>query len=101
MRSVMPPTRRQALVVCAFVAFTAFVCAALLSAAALAPAPTPVLPLVVVVCIGCPMAAAYELPAAIAGLRRGRRRRPLDLGEVDRLRRQLEALPETHHPLDL
>jgi hypothetical protein len=100
-----PLTRGRALLRCAFVAVTALLCAGLLCAAALVPAPPAVLPLVVVVCIGTPMVAACELPGAIAGLRRrggraGRARR-LDSRELEALRRQLDALPETQHPLGL
>jgi hypothetical protein len=96
-----PPSRRQAVVSCAFVALTAVMCAALLSAAALVPAPAPIVPFIVLVCIACPMAAACELPAAIAGLRRPRRPRPLEPGALDALRHELDALPETQHPLGL
>jgi hypothetical protein len=88
-----PATRRHALVTCAFVGVTALVCAALLTAAALVPAPPAALPVLVIVCIGCPMMAACELPGALARLRAPR--------AVDALRRQLDALPETQHPLGL
>jgi hypothetical protein len=54
------------------------------------PAPHIVLPFLILVCIGCPMAAAYELPRAIAALRA----HALSVA----LRRSLEALPETPHP---
>jgi hypothetical protein len=96
-----PPTRRHAIAVCAFVALTALMCAGLLSAAALVPAPPSILPLLVVICIGCPMVAACELPGALAALRRPRRVHALDPGALDTLRRQLESLPETEHPLGL
>jgi len=86
------------MLLCAFVALTALMCAGLLSAAALVPAPPAVLPFLVVVCIGCPMVAAMELPGAVAGLRG---RRPIDTRALDALRRQLDALPETQHPLGL
>jgi hypothetical protein len=101
MRTRALPSRRRALLRFAFVALTAVMCAALLSAAALVPAPPAVLPLLVIVGIGCPMAAACELPGAIAGLRRPRHRPALDGGALDTLRRQLDALPETQHPLGL
>jgi len=101
----MPPaaqrTRRRAIVHCLFVALTAVMCAALLTAAALVPAPPVVLPLLVIVGIGCPMAAACELPRALAGLRRPAPPRAVDSGAVAALRRQLDALPETQHPLGL
>jgi hypothetical protein len=41
-----------------FAALVLLVCAALLTAAVLVPAPTTVLPFVIVMCLGCPMAAA-------------------------------------------
>jgi hypothetical protein len=91
-------TRRHAIAQCAFVAVTALMCAGLLSAAALVPAPPAVLPLLVVIGIGCPMVAACGLPAAITCLRR---RKPIDTRALDALRRQLDALPETQHPLGL
>jgi hypothetical protein len=99
-------SRRQAVLRCLYVALTALMCAGLLSAAALVPAPPVVLPFLVVVGVGCPMVAACELPAAIAGLRATRRAglgrpRPLDEGALQALRRQLDGLPETRHPLDL
>jgi hypothetical protein len=95
-----PATRRRSVLCCVFVALTALACGGLLLAAALVPAPAVVLPLVAAVCIGLPMAAAYELPAAIDGLRR-RAVTPLDAASLDALREQLDALPETHHPLGL
>jgi hypothetical protein len=47
------------------------------------------------------MAAALELPGAIAGLRWTRRPRAFDSRALDTLRRQLDSLPETQHPLGL
>lgn len=87
------PTRHQARLICLFAAVTTVVCASLLAAAALVPAPAAVLPLIILVCIGCPMAAAYELPPAMAALRGER--------AWSALRRQLDDLPETPHPLGL
>jgi hypothetical protein len=101
MTAQAPPTRRHAIAVCAFVALTALMCAGLLSAAALVPAPAVILPLLVVICIGCPMVAACELPGALAVLRRPRRAHAIDPRALDTLRRQLESLPETEHPLGL
>jgi hypothetical protein len=95
-----PPTRRRAIVTCAFVGVTALVCAGLLTAAALVPAPPAALPVLVIVCIGCPMMAACELPAALARLRKPARR-AVDSRALNALRRQLDALPETQHPLGL
>ena len=87
---------------CALAAVTAVMCAGLLCAAALVPAPPVVLPLLVVVCIGAPMGVACELRGAIAGLRRtADGARVLDASSLGALRRQLDALPETDHPLGL
>jgi hypothetical protein len=73
---------------------TVIACAGLFAAAALVPAPADVLPLVVAVCIAGPMVAAWELRGAVATLRRG-----MDRDAVAALRRHLERLPETRHPL--
>jgi hypothetical protein len=100
MLPLAPATPRRPLLLCVFVTFTALMCGALLCAAALVPAPPVVLPLLAVVCIGCPMAAAWELPAAVAALRRTGVR-ALDPRSVEALRRQIDDLPETQHPLGL
>jgi hypothetical protein len=93
-------TFRRSIVACAFAAATVLVAAALLTAAALVPAPVPAIPFLVLACIGAPMAAAWELPDAIAVLRHERRHgRAARAHEV--LRRQLDALPEREHPLGL
>ena len=94
------PTRRQAYLSCLAAAVTAVVCACLLALAVLVPAPPLVLPLVVAICIGCPMALAWNLPISIAVLRATSGR----VGAVDsrmlkRMRRTLDRLPETEHPL--
>jgi hypothetical protein len=91
------PSRLAAGLTCALVAVTALVCAAILCAAALVPAPTAILPFVVVVCVGGAMAVACELPRAVAELRRP----ALGRGALAQLRSELAALPETDHPLDL
>jgi hypothetical protein len=62
----------------------------LFGAAALVPAPPAVLPLLAVVCIGGPMLAAWELRASLTVLR-----------AVAAMRRSLDKLPETRHPLGL
>jgi len=85
---------------CATLALTVLVCAGLLLAAALVPAPPAVVPFVVVVCIGYPMAASWELRPALAMLRASggltRRRRNARL--LAEMRAYLEELPETPHP---
>ena len=76
-----------------------------MSAAALVPAPPPALPVLVAVCIGLPLIAAWELPAAVAALRVWRRGsadaglEPMDGTSLWELRRRLQELPETEHPL--
>jgi hypothetical protein len=87
-----PLTHRQAVLHVVFVGVVALACAALISAAALVPAPHAVLPLVVLVGIGAPMAFAAELPRAVTVLRRHR--------AVSTMRRHLARLPEVPHPLD-
>ena len=89
-------TRRQAYATCVLAAVTVVACAALMTAAILAPAPPAALPLAVLVCIGCPMAMAWSLPRSLATLRA-----PDHDKEVKVLRRQLSRLPETQHPLGL
>lgn len=96
------PSRQRATAVCIFAALTALVCAGLLSAAVLAHAPVAVLPFIVAVCIGCPIVASWELPVSIAVLRASRpRHRSLDARALVALRRNLDRLPETPHPLGL
>ena len=67
----------------------AAVCAGLIAAAVLVPAPRVVLPAVVLVCVVGPIAAAFELARALAVLRE----------PAAELRRELDRLPETPHPL--
>lgn len=64
--------------------------------AILAPAPPAVVPLVVAICVGCPVFAAWEVPVALASLRANRAGKALA-----NLRRSLDQLPETDHPLGL
>ena len=82
----------RARLVCVAAAAMALACAGLIVAAVLVPPPVGIVPVLVLVCIGCPMAAAYELPAAVTALRSHRR-----AGAA--LRRGLDELPETPHPL--
>ena len=81
--------RRRALLSGACMALIALVCSALLAAAVLVPAPLAVLPFMILTCISCPMAAAFETAQAIHALREPRLQ----------LRRELDLLPETPHPL--
>jgi fatty acid desaturase len=93
------PTRRQAYATCVLAALALAGCAALIVAAALAHAPPLVLPLVAVVSIGCPFGVAWSLPTALAVLRHPRDE--LDRSSLKALRRTLDQLPETDHPLGL
>jgi hypothetical protein len=92
------PTRRQALAACFVAALTVAACAGLLGAAVAAHAPVAVVPLLTVVCVGCPIAATWPLPTSIAVLRTTG---SLSESRLDpkALRRHLDRLPETEHPL--
>ncbi|HUA45234.1 MAG TPA: hypothetical protein VMA77_08415 [Solirubrobacteraceae bacterium] len=74
---------------------TALSSMAVCAAAILAPAPAPVVPLVVAVCVGAPLFAAWEAPEALAWVRAERSHR----SALAKLRRTLEQLPEVEHPL--
>ena len=87
----MVPARRRVILVGLFAGTATLVCGALLTAAVLVPAPLTVLPFVIATCLGCPMAGAYELARAIAAVR----------DPHVELRRELDRLPETQHPLGL
>ena len=87
----MVPVRRRTILVALFAVLATLACASLLTAAVLVPAPLTVLPFVVLMCLGCPMAGAYELARAVAELRNPHLE----------LRRELDRLPETPHPLGL
>jgi hypothetical protein len=67
---------------------TVVMCTGLLCAAVLVPAPPGALPAIAAVCIGGPLLVAWQA-------------RPLEAGALARLRRELDRLPETRHPLDL
>lgn len=86
---------RPRLVVFAALA-TSLISAAVCVGAILAPAPAVAIPLVVAICIGCPIFAGWEAPNAVAALRANRAGNALA-----RLRRSLDELPETEHPLGL
>jgi hypothetical protein len=66
--------------------------------AVLAPAPPAVLPLVVVISVGCPMFVCGDASAAIAALRADRAQR-IGGRALARFRARLDELPETEHPL--
>ncbi len=64
-------------------------------AGVLVPAPAAAVPLIVAICVGCPMFATWEVPAALAVLRADRVRTE----ELTKLRQSLGQLPEIEHPL--
>jgi hypothetical protein len=95
----VPTSRLEATLVCAFVAAAGGACAVLVGAAALVPAPAVVLPLIGAICVGCPFIVRNELRASISALR-DPTLRPLRRRHLLRLRRELDRLPETEHPLE-
>jgi len=90
----------RARLTCALAAVTTLLCAGLMTAAVLVPAPLAALPLLVPVCLGLPVVAALEVPDAVF-LLLAVRRAGLSRRHLARLRRELEQLPETSHPLGL
>jgi hypothetical protein len=102
MSSSALPTRGQALFVCATLALTVLTCAGLLFAATLVPAPPFVLPFIVLVCIGFPIAASWDLRPSLAILRMsgGLTRRRSNARLLAEMRAYLAQLPEAPHPLD-
>jgi hypothetical protein len=90
-------SRRQAVLICATAGLVVLMGAGLCSAAILVPAPAAVVPLVAVSCAGLPILAGWRVPVAVDCLRT----RPRCLTElsVAALRRDLDRLPETEHPL--
>jgi hypothetical protein len=92
-------TRREAVLACAAAVVASLASVGLAAAAMLAPAPAGVVPVVATICVACPLFAAWELPGAVAALwtdSPARRERALG-----KLRRSLDRLPETEHPLGL
>ena len=91
MRARPLPSHGRAALLWLLVALNLLSSAALLSAAILVPAPPAVLPFVGLVCLGCPLFAGLQLPAAVNALRTA--------GWTARFHRHLEQLPEIEHPL--
>jgi hypothetical protein len=85
----MQPARSRFHLAVVSTAFTALFAAGLLVTAALVTPPVAVLPVLAIACIGAPMAGAFELARALGAAREPH----------DRLRRELDRLPETPHPL--
>jgi hydrogenase/urease accessory protein HupE len=99
MSFVALPTRRQALATCALAVVAVAISGCILAAAVLSTPPPAILPLLTLVCVGCPMALGWSLPTSVAVLRSVEPR--LDGRAVRTLRRHLDRLPETQHPLGL
>lgn len=95
------PNRRQAVFTCVACAITVLVCAALMTAAALVPAPHVVIPAAALVCICLPIIAAVDVLASIAVVRASRADVLDRKRAVSEMRRRLDSLPETRHPLGL
>ena len=80
-------TRATAIATCFSAAATFVVCAALLAFAALVPPPPAIVPLLVLVGLGMPTAAVWNVPVALQALR-----------SVRDLRDELARIPEVQHP---
>jgi hypothetical protein len=96
LKAMVPPSpnaRRRALVSVVLAVVAVLVCSGLLAAAMLVPAPPAILPLAILVAIACPMLAAWELRGSLGALREQ------EMHPITKLRRTLDRLPETKHPL--
>ena len=87
--------RSRPLLVLIVALLTTAMSAALCAAAILAPAPAAVVPIVVIICIGCPLLASWEIPDVMAHLRAQR----VGGRALSQLRESLAQLPDTEHPL--
>ena len=87
------PAGRQPVLVLLVAALAVAISLATCIAAMLVPAPAAAVPLVAVVCVGCPLFASWEAPVAIASLRADK--------ALASLRESLDELPEVEHPLGL
>jgi hypothetical protein len=87
----------QPRLVLAVAVFAVLVSIGMCAGAVLVPAPPAAVPLVVAICIGSPVFAGWEVPRALRAERIERRRRRA----LAALRKSLEQLPETEHPLGL
>ena len=76
-------------------ALTTLTCGALCAVAIVAHAPEVVVPLVVAICIGCPVVASWHVPGTLAVVRRHRRA----ARAVAQMRKGLGQLPDAEHPL--
>jgi hypothetical protein len=92
----VPAGRCHPVLVLLVAAATVLASLAMCVAAMLVPAPSAAVPLVAVMCVGCPMFASWDVPVALASLRAQRGHRALAV-----LRQRLDELPEVEHPLGL
>jgi hypothetical protein len=88
-------TRSEPVLVLLAALMTIITSAVLVGAAILAPAPAAVVPIVVIVSIGCPVLASWQIPPVVATLRAKR----FATRALSQLHRALAQLPETEHPL--
>jgi hypothetical protein len=97
------PTYRKAVLDCALTLLTGLICAGLLTAAALVPAPSGLLPFIIAVCVALPMVSAWRssISLAVLGRRLSGGAGRSNARAVRELRQQLDRLPEVHHPLGL
>jgi hypothetical protein len=99
-RRVPETTRVDPRLILAVAAISALVSMAMCATAVLAHAPPIAVPLVVAICVGCPLFAGWEVPGALVTLRAERIER-FERRALAALRKSLAQLPETEHPLGL
>ena len=92
----MPAGRRKPHLTLLVAALSVVSCLAVCAAAILVPAPAAAVPLVALMCVGCPVFASWEVPVAVEALRARRGHKALAV-----LRQSLDKLPEVEHPLGL
>jgi hypothetical protein len=88
-------TRTKPALILLAAAMTIVTSAMLIGAAILAPAPEAVVPFVIIIAIGCPILASWQVPQVVAMLRAKR----FATRALSQLHRGLAQLPETEHPL--
>ncbi len=93
-------TRRSHGLVLVTALFTVLISVAICALAVLMPAPAPAVPLVVAICVGCPLFAVWDAPVALRAFRTERAGRTA-AHALETLRRSLDQLPEVEHPLGL
>jgi hypothetical protein len=89
-------TRRQVVSALMLAVVSALCSAGLVAAAIVLHPPAAIVPLLVIVCVASPVVGTWELPLALTALRA---RRAGHRHAIAMLRRTLDQLPETEHPL--